>query len=151
MTLHSTVHQVSPAGLRASDFRLHAIDLEPGLVSLPENFTTEVPAVRIAATDHWLFNSEDYRGVMSDLVQTVRELNRLSNSGDIRSDTEIGADLIEGMGLWEHPEPHGPWGNARFMTKFLLAYAKTYLHAKAHQGVQMRKNLKQDYVSDHYR
>ena len=62
---------------------------------------------------------------------------------------ELGADLIEGMGLWDHSEPHGPWGNARFMTQFVWAYAKAYLHAKALQGVQMRKNLKQNYASGH--
>lgn len=149
MTLHSTIHQANTTGMRASEFRMHAIDLDPGLVSRPENLPTEVPVAQVEATDHWLLNSGDYRGVMRDLVQTVRELHRIGNSVDVRTDAEIGADLIEGMGLWDHPEPHGPWGNARFMTKFLLAYAKTYLHAKAHQGVQMRKSLKHDYASDH--
>ena len=149
MTLHATPTQASTAGLRASDFRMHALDLDPGLVSLPENMPDEVPVAPIEATDHWLLTSRDYRGVLRDLVRTVRELHRLGNSVDVRTDAELGADLIEGMGLWDQPEAHGPWGNTRLMTKFLWAFAKTYLHAKAHQGVQMRKNLKQDYVSDH--
>ena len=149
MTLHATPNQASTAGLRASDFRLHAVDLDPGLVSQAENLPTEVPVAPIEATGHWLLTSGDYRGVLRDLVQTVRELHRLGNSVDVRTDAEIAADLIEGMGLWDHSEPHGPWGNARFMTQFVWAYAKAYLHAKALQGVQMRKNLKQNYASDH--
>lgn len=141
MTVNTTTPLTAGTGQRPSDFRLHALDLNPGLLTQANgDRLADILAFHQAQADsHWLLRNPAYHDIMGDLVQTVREIQRLVSMEDVRSDAMLAADLLKGMGIWDHPQPQGQWGNARFMAKFLVAYARQYLHAKAYEGSQIRQ------------
>jgi len=139
MTVNTTTPLTAGTGQRTTDFRLHALDLNPGLLTQANgDRLAEILAFHQAQADsHWLLRNPAYHDIMGDLVQTVREIQRLGSMEDVRTDAMLAADLLKGMGLWDHPQPHGQWGSARFMAKFIVAYARLYLHAKAFEGSQL--------------
>lgn len=151
MTVNTTTPLTAGTGQRTTDFRLHALDLNPGLLTQANgDRLAEVLAFHQAqAESHWLLRNPAYHDIMSDLVLTVREIQRLGSMEDVRSDAMLAADLLKGMGIWDHPQPQGQWGNTRFMAKFLVAYARQYLHAKAYEGSQIRHLRKTAYATDH--
>jgi len=139
MTVNTTTPLTVGTGQRPSDFRLHALDLNPGLLTQANgDRLADILAFHQAQADsHWLLRNPAYHGIMGDLVQTVREIQRLGSMEDVRTNAVLAADLLKGMGLWDQPQPQGQWGNARFMAKFIVAYARLYLHAKAFKGSQL--------------
>lgn len=130
----------STHGQPMAEFRQNALDLNPGIVEdcdgqqIRELQTTQ----QAQANAHWLLHSTDYATTLQDLVATVRQIQRYAGLSDGRSDQVLTADLLKEMGLWDHPQPTGQWGNARFMIKFLVAFSRLYLRAKTHEGIQHR-------------
>jgi hypothetical protein len=46
------------------------------------------------------------------------------------------------MKLFDLPKPAGQWGNARFMAKFLVGYARLYFVTTANEVAVQRENKK---------
>lgn len=139
MTVNTTTPLTVSTGQRPSDFRLHALDLNPGLLTQANgDRLADIVAFHQAQVDsHSLLRNPVYHGMMGELVQTVREIQRLGSMEDVRTDAVLAADLLKGMGRWDQAQPRGQWGNARFMAKFIVAYARLYFHAKALEGSQL--------------
>lgn len=139
MTVNTTTPLTAGTGQRTTDFRLHALDLNPGLLTQADgDRLADILAFHQAQADsHWLLRNPVYHVMMGDLVQTVREIQRLGSMEDVRTDAVLAADLLKGMGLWDQAQPRGQWGNARFMAKFIVAYARLYFHTKAFKGSQL--------------
>ena len=139
------------SGLRGADFRMHAIDLNPGLVAPDqgEELRELLAFKELQAKEHWLLCNADYMAFMTDATHTVREIQRLSNITDMRSDAMLSADLLKEMGLWDAPEPKGQWNNARFIARFLVAFTRLYLHAKSQEGSQIREKKKYAFSPTH--
>jgi hypothetical protein len=122
--------------LRAEDFRLDAIALEPDLRALARE---PLPGGQPADHKHWTLTDPNFMGPMRDLVASVRELQQLAQINDPSDDVALANRLLQHMGLWDHVKPVGQWGNARFMCKFLVAYARIYMVSCVHIG--RRKGL----------
>ena len=139
-----TAMNFQPHALCAADFRLHALDINPDLRGSIQQSTIATPAPGKCCDEvepqsgsdltHWILIDAHYRGILGDLAASVRAVQRLANFDDTRSDPELFADLLTIMGLWDCPKPLGQWGNARFMTKFLVAFSRLYLHVKVQEG-----------------
>ncbi len=53
---------------------------------------------------------------------------------DVATDKQIAARILKSFGLWNVPEPHGVWGGARFLTRFLAAYGRFFFRADYIRG-----------------
>lgn len=126
-------------GLQACDFRLHALDLNRDLANVANGTAEELSSQQTQPETSWLLTDPNYVSAIQDLVLTVRETQRLTNTLDSRSDAVLSADILKAMGLWNHPQPTGQWGNARFMVRFLTAFTRFYFPAKAEEGRQQRQ------------
>ena len=129
-------------GPRASDFRMHTLDLNPDLIeaSDAELLTQVLTEQHAKAQAHWLAHDEDYSMLMADLVKSVRRVQLTNHQTDIRSDAILFADLLKEMKVFDLPKPAGQWGNARFMAKFLVGYARLRFVTAAHEGAALRES-----------
>ncbi len=118
--------------LRAEDFRLHALDLESDLRAQAGRRLTRVGP--LAGDKHWILLDQNLVEPVSELVASVRELQQLAQINDPSDDAALANRLLRHMGLWDHVKPVGLWGNARFMCKFLVAYARIYMVSCVHIG-----------------
>ena len=131
----------TPSTLRAVDFKMTALDLNPDL-AVPVRRSTPLAtpvAVEQPPAPHWISLNPVYQGAIGDLLGAVRVTHRLANIDDARTDPEFSSDLIKTMGLWNQPQPVGWTATARFMLMFLIAFSRLYWHVKAQEGALNRR------------
>ena len=124
----SMIQGAAPMALRASDFRLHALDLNPDLAA-------PLTGAGLAPGEHWILQDSNYRSIMADLVNTVRGMQRAADTIDERSDGQVCMHLLQSMRLWDCAKPAGQWGNARFMARFLVTFSRLYWPLMAQDGL----------------
>lgn len=114
----------------------HALDLNFDLVdSADKEISAESKAeLEAQIASHWIFADPIFADRVVAVVETARAVHSSAGYADDRSDKELAARILQHMGLWDEPKPHGVWGSSRFLAKFLAAYGRYMFKAEFVKG-----------------
>jgi hypothetical protein len=127
---------VPTGSLRAADFRLHALDIDPDLAA-------SVKGAALNPGGHWILHDPNYQSIMTDLVFTVRGMQRAADTADVRSDARIAVDLLKAMRLWDSTQPTARWDQTLFIVRFLVAFPRLYWPLMAQAGLARGRRTRQ--------